>query len=85
MATPATPALAGTVFAEAGNAFSAPESLLDVFDDTLVGVGAELRLSTFILWQGTLELRVGYAVGLTQNGYWFDNPNTAYVLLSTNL
>lgn len=75
--------LSGEVFIEAGTAFDQVTDVVDAFDDTLVGVGVELRLNAFALWATVAELRVGYAVGLTGDGYWFDDPRTVYVLLDT--
>lgn len=77
--------LHGAVFVEAGNAFDGLTDFVDLFDDTLVGVGAELRLSTLLLWAGSVDLRLGYAVGITQDGYGFDDPRTVYFLVSGNL
>jgi hypothetical protein len=61
-------ALHGAAFVDAGNAFTDVASVVDVFDDALVGVGAELRLDTVILWSTPLDFRLGWAVGLTQPG-----------------
>lgn len=58
--------LHGAVFVDAGNAFNRVTSFVDVFDDSLVGVGAELRFDTIILWAMPLDFRLGYAAGLTQ-------------------
>ena len=74
--------LHGAVFVEAGNAFTTVESFVDVFDDTAVGAGLELRLKMVLAWSASVDVRVGYAVGLTQGGYWFDDPRAAYVLVS---
>ncbi|MGC6492617.1 MAG: BamA/TamA family outer membrane protein [Myxococcota bacterium] len=60
--------LSGAVFVDAGNAFNDAVNAVDVFDDALVGVGAELRLSTIVGWGGSFSGRLGYGVGLTQNG-----------------
>jgi hypothetical protein len=58
--------LHGAVFVDAGNAFSEVDGFTDVFDDALVGVGAELRLSTVVWWSGGLDFRLGWAVGATR-------------------
>jgi len=56
-------AISGHVFMDAGNAFS-PTSLRATVQDPLLGVGAELRVST-ILWYGVGATgRLGIATGL---------------------
>lgn len=56
--------LSAAVFIDAGNAFTNPRVFTDAFDDSLVGVGAELRLSAALGWGAFLTGRFGYAVGL---------------------
>ena len=62
-------ALSGNVFIDAGNAFTNVEAPGDVFDATLVGVGAELRLSTYLVWGYGITGRAGFAAGLTGEGF----------------
>ena len=62
-------ALSANVFVDAGNAFTQVENVEDVFEDTLVGVGAELRLSTFLAWGYGITGRAGFATGLMEGGY----------------
>jgi hypothetical protein len=58
----------GAVFCDAGNALTAlPQSGAEagtVFGDTLVGVGAELRLDMVLGWGLGLTSRLGYGFGL---------------------
>ena len=61
--------LSGAVFVDSGNAFTAPQEAADIVDDTLLGVGAELSLSSIVGWSGGFNARVGYAAGLTNGGY----------------
>lgn len=73
--------LHAAVFVDAGNAFNDVEDFVDVFDDSLVGVGAELRLDTVVLWAMSLDFRLGWAVGLTQPGVAFlpNDPRSVYL------
>jgi hypothetical protein len=73
--------LHGAVYVDAGNAFNDVSSFVDVFDDTLVGVGAELRLSTVMWWSGQIDLRLGYGVGLTGPGIGPSDPRSVYFQL----
>jgi len=59
--------LSAAVFIDAGNAFTNPEQADDAINGSLVGVGAELRLSTTLGWGAFLTGRFGYAVGLTED------------------
>lgn len=61
--------LSGAVFVDAGNAFTDVDVWQEAFDDSLVGVGAELRLSSVFAWSTGLTSRLGYGVGLTPGGY----------------
>ncbi len=74
--------LSGQVFVEAGNAFALDGGVDDALLDTLVGVGAELRFNAFVLWAVPVDLRVGYATGLTQGGFRFDDARTVYILFT---
>lgn len=78
-------ALSGSVFVEAGNAFDDVDRFTDVFKGTLAGAGAEIRLSTIIGWGGSLDLRLGYAAGLTSGGYLPSDPRSVYFLVSGRL
>ncbi len=78
-------ALSGSVFLEAGNAFDKVSTFTDVFKGTLAGAGAEIRLSTIIGWGGSLDLRLGYAAGLTPGGYLPTEPRSVYFLVSGGL
>jgi hypothetical protein len=71
-------ALHGAVFVDAGNAFNRPETPLDVFEGALVSVGAELRLDLVVGWAGGLNLRAGYAAGLTGNAFGPADPRSVY-------
>ena len=75
--------LHGAVFVDAGNAFNDVTSAADVFDDALVGVGAELRLDTIVLWSMALDFRLGWAIGLTQPSVAFGvtDPRSVYLQL----
>jgi hypothetical protein len=73
--------LHGAVFVDAGNAFNQVVNFVDVFDDTLVGVGAELRLSTVLWWSGSLDMRLGYGVGLTGPAIGPTDPRSVYFQL----
>jgi hypothetical protein len=75
--------LALSGFVEAGNAFDEVTKFTDVFHGTLVGAGAELRLAALAGWGGGVELRLGWAVGLTPGGYGIRDPRSFYVLLNT--
>ncbi|MFK7927391.1 MAG: hypothetical protein AB8H79_04335, partial [Myxococcota bacterium] len=72
-------ALSAHAFVDAGNAFTQPQSWRDPLTDPLVGVGAELRLST-ILWYGVGATgRLGVATGLTgPNRIGVTNPKLVY-------
>ena len=61
--------LSGAVFVDSGNAFTELSAWQEAFDDSLVGVGAELRLSSVFGWSTGLSTRAGYALGLTPGGY----------------
>jgi hypothetical protein len=74
-------ALSGAVFVDSGNAFNELGSFAEVFDTALVGVGAELRLSTVLFWSGGFDFRFGYATGLTQNGIRPLDAETLYIRL----
>jgi len=62
-------ALSANVFIDAGSAFTEVEGVEDVFDGTLVGIGAELRMSTFLVWGYGVTGRAGFATGLMEGGY----------------
>lgn len=69
-------ALSGNVFVDAGNAFSDPTTWRDPFQEPLIGVGGELRLS-MALWYGVgTTLRAGVATGLTPGGIRPVDPTT---------
>ncbi len=75
--------LHGAIYVDAGNAFNELTSVSDAFDDTLVGVGAELRLNTVLGWAGGFNFRLGYGVGLTQSAVAFGpaSPGAFYFQL----
>lgn len=77
--------LSAEVFVEAGDAFDAVDSFTDVFDSALVGAGAELRLATIIGWSYGLDLRVGYAFGITPGGFGPTDPDTIYLRFNADL
>ena len=56
--------LHGAVFADVGNAFDDPADA----GLPLLGVGAELRLTSILLWGLPVQFRVGYGVGLLPSG-----------------
>ena len=66
--------LSAAAFCDAGNAF--PGSFFggqvptagDAFGDALVGVGGELQLRAIVSWGIPINLRAGYAIGLTEGG-----------------
>ncbi|MBT3223868.1 MAG: BamA/TamA family outer membrane protein, partial [Proteobacteria bacterium] len=70
--------LSGAVFVDAGNAFGDVRSIGDAFDGSLVGVGAELRLTAVLGWASSFQGRAGYAVGLTEGGYGPTELDTLY-------
>jgi hypothetical protein len=61
--------LSGAVFVDSGNAFGDLSTWQDAFEDSLIGVGAELRLSSVFAWSTGITSRAGYGVGLTPGGY----------------
>jgi hypothetical protein len=73
--------LAGAAFVDAGNAFvGVPKSWDQAFDDSLVGVGAELRLSAVAGWSTGFTARLGYATALDSAGYQPGDIETFYLL-----
>jgi hypothetical protein len=61
--------LHAAVFADTGNAAMHSTTGFDnLFDRALVGTGAELRLSTVVLWTSSFNYRVGYAFALAGKG-----------------
>lgn len=56
--------LHGAVFADLGNAFDDPADA----GAPLLGVGAELRLTSILLWGLPVQFRLGYGVGVFPNG-----------------
>jgi len=70
---PALPAFLRTIqlagYVDVGNAFTGWNDVDDALGDTLVGVGAELQVATVLAWGSNVSGRVGYATGLTGNGY----------------
>lgn len=80
--------LSGAVYVDAGNAFNSPaptlgtltpDALLEAATaDPLVGIGAEVTLSTFLLWGLGIDGRLGYGVGLTDGGYRPGDPRAWY-------
>ncbi|MFM2161377.1 MAG: hypothetical protein RLZZ383_889, partial [Pseudomonadota bacterium] len=58
--------LHAAVFVDAGHAFDQVDGIEEVFAPALVGVGAELRLSFVAWWSSALDVRVGYATGVTR-------------------
>ncbi len=76
--------LSGAVFVDAGNAFTTIDTWKDAFDGSLVGVGAEIRLSAVALWGLPITARAGYSVGLTPGGYGPTDTRTLYLLTGTS-
>ena len=74
-------ALSAVVYADAGNAFSELRSAEDAIAGTLVGVGAELRLSAIYWYNVGLTGRLGYGMGLTDGGYAPGDPRGLYLRL----
>ena len=62
-------ALSANVYIDAGNAFTEISSVDDVFSNSMIGVGAELRLSTYLFWGYGVTGRFGFGMGLTDGGY----------------
>lgn len=62
-------ALSGVAFVDAGNAFSSLPDLGTATEGTMVGTGAELRLSGIYWYNVGLTGRLGYAVALTPGGF----------------
>jgi hypothetical protein len=58
--------LHAAVFVDAGHAFDQVDGITEVFAPALVGVGAELRLSFVAWWSSALDVRLGYATGVTR-------------------
>ncbi len=77
-------ALHFAAFVDAGHAFNDADDVADVFRGSLVGVGGELRLSSVIGWTSSFQFRVGYAVGLTANGYGPTQPQAWYFQLGSS-
>ncbi|MEZ4321359.1 MAG: BamA/TamA family outer membrane protein [Myxococcota bacterium] len=57
--------ISGTVFLDAGNAFTDIDDWRGAFDETLVGTGAEIETRWALGWGAFVTGRVGYGVGLT--------------------
>jgi hypothetical protein len=77
-------ALSGAVFVDSGNAFTRVETAADLVDGSLVGVGAEMRLSVVVGWAVGLTGRLGYAVGLTPGGRGPLDPGSLYLQLGSS-
>lgn len=73
--------LSANAFVDAGNAFSEVEDWTEAFTRPLIGVGAELRLAIFVGWSTGLTGRLGYAVGLTEEGFAYNEPGALYFQL----
>lgn len=85
--------LSGSAFLDAGNAFANPLSdvaraggqspglLEGALSDPLLSVGAELSLSTVVLWSSGLTGRFGYALPLTQRAELDQPDGQAYLQL----
>ncbi|MCO4744381.1 MAG: PD40 domain-containing protein [Proteobacteria bacterium] len=74
-------ALSGVVFFDAGNAFSTVNSVDDLVEEPLIGVGGELRLSGIYWYNTSLTGRLGYGTGLTAGGYPYNDARTVYFRL----
>ncbi len=77
--------LSAEVFVEAGDAFDRVSNVADVFDSALVGAGAELRLAAILGWAFGVDLRLGYAVGITPGGFGPADPGAVYVRFNAGL
>lgn len=62
-------ALAGTLFVDAGQAYSTPDAASDLLVTPLIGVGAELNLTAVLWYNVGFQGRLGIASGLTGPGY----------------
>ncbi|MBW1877130.1 MAG: PD40 domain-containing protein [Deltaproteobacteria bacterium] len=71
--------LTGLVFVDAGNALARVDDLDVLLETPLVGVGGELQLNLFLGWNLGMNMRFGYATGLTHNGYAWNDPRTLYL------
>jgi hypothetical protein len=76
--------ISGTLFLDAGNAFTELESAEDAIDGALVGTGAELRLSMIAGYGIGVSARLGYAIGLTEGGFALGNPEAFYFVAGTS-
>ncbi len=74
--------VSGAVLVDAGNAFD--DAAGAGLDQTLLGVGAELRLYTIWGYGNGSYLRGGYAFGLTQDGIPIGSPNGFYLGVGTS-
>lgn len=80
--------VSGAVFVDAGNAFNSPAPNVGELTanalaaaavaDPLVGFGAELTVSTFLLWGLGIDGRLGYAAGLGERGFRLGDPRAWY-------
>jgi hypothetical protein len=64
---------------DAGNALARVDDLDVLLETPLVGVGGELQLNLFLGWNLGMNMRFGYATGLTHNGYAWNDPRTLYL------
>lgn len=74
--------LSGAIFVDAGNAFDAPDSF--AIDSSLVGTGAELRLSTVVGYGLGLYGRFGYAFAAHGDGIPFGDPYGFYATIGSS-
>jgi hypothetical protein len=78
--------ISGVFFVDTGNAITRLDRPFDVVEDTLLGLGAELRFSAILGWNIGMTGRLGYATGLGELGYgplgagWRD-PRSVYFRL----
>jgi hypothetical protein len=74
--------LSAAVVADAGNAFDDAEGAS--LDQTLVGVGAEVRLTTILGYGIGLTTRLGYAASLTGGGIAIGDLDGFYATLGSS-
>ncbi len=74
--------LSGALVADAGNAFDDPSGA--GLEQTLLGVGAELRLYTILSYGLGLSTRVGYAFSVAGGGIPFGSPDGFYAQLGSS-
>jgi hypothetical protein len=74
--------LSAAIVADAGNAFDDAEGT--ALDQTLVGVGAELRLNTIVAYGYGFSTRIGYAFSVAGGGIAPGDPDGFYLSLGSS-